>query len=374
VVIRREVRQTRIRKIKRKKWGKTTLTVAAVSVCGASLLALMQMRFMWNYLFFEERTKNHVDSHGSQHSPSLRATIADHADVDPRRKNHHDKVCSALRNMSFLEETKSMSTLWIDRILPILMASKHPDDPHYSHKEWTKSLLAELTPSVLQQEKLYDDSNADAIQRVLDIIFLRIENPLSNPPLKIAVLGGSITEGNGCEVASVQLPKNSVMGNPTYCAWPYRLESFVNNFIGSNIIKVVNMAEEGTSTTVKTPLLKYWMYPTELLPEGPDVILHAYEARDALPFEHENESLVDALQRERRTLVESVQFARPCGHPPLVLHLSDVTLPILPAKKKKKKSSASVFLSLDYSKAVTKVSILEEQRMQQQQQQQHRRL
>ena len=62
------------KKNKAKKWGKTTLTVAAVSVCGASLLALMQMRFMWNYLFFEERTKNHVDSHGSQHSPSLRAT------------------------------------------------------------------------------------------------------------------------------------------------------------------------------------------------------------------------------------------------------------------------------------------------------------
>jgi hypothetical protein len=249
--------------------------------------------------------------------------------------------------------TSIMSKVWMESIVSILVASQHPDDPDFSHQDWTKSLLAELSPSQLEHtiagtttttksalairngkqrassHSAGVSSSREDIKRILGIVQRRMNNPNMYPPLTVAVLGGSDTEGNGCERASsVRVPKNSMMGNPTYCAWPYRLEAFVNALVGIPILQVVNMGEEGTSTTVKSPLLKYWLYPPPLLPEGPDVIIHAYRAHDVLPFEHANESLSEALHRELETLMDTVQLARPCGDPPLVIHMADTQLDI----------------------------------------------
>jgi len=380
---------------KKKRFCKRSTIVATVSCFCAVFLVYMQGRIVRKYLFIgsaEDSSTNTMKIRREGGFTMEDSTMTEDGNLD--------KFCTALQmSTSTVTSNLDMSKVWIEHILTILEATRHPDDPNFSHREWTKSLLVELPPTVLQQRQQYPNySQTNNILRIGDIIMKRIENPLSNPPLKIAVLGGSTTEGSGCDVASVKPPKDSMMGNPTYCAWPFRLESFINNVLWTllttttfatqlrssssspsssssssfnPIVKVVTMAEEGTSTTVKSPLLKYWMYPKELLPEGPDVIIHAYTARDALPFEHEHESLIDALRREVQTLVDSVKVARPCGRPPLVIHLSDTSL-VSPWKKELQQSNNdnnNIFLSLDYTKIISKVSAFERKQLHLQQQQ-----
>jgi len=263
-------------------------------------------------------------------------------------KTGGNALCSVLP-----KSITSASTLWGDRLRDILAASQHPDDPQYSHKNWTESLLAELSPTQLGNA-VVSEPLPDQISKVLNILKKRLESSIESKyeakPLLIAVLGGAITEGDGCDLASVPIPTGSIMGNPTYCAWPYRLESFVNTILGFDAVKISNMAEDGTSTLVKTPLLKYWMYPDSLLPEGPDIIIHAYSSTDALPFEHENESLADTLRRELRAFIKSVKYSRPCGNSPLVLYMDDSGL--IDEKLMKEGN----LMSISYSKPVSRVA------------------
>lgn len=388
-------------KKKKQRYCKRSTIVATVSCLSAVFLVYMQGRIVMKYLFLEDSggggsTTTTTTSNTMNIRRDRGFAVEDFSTTEDGNSSL-GKFCTALQMIR--TSNTDMSQLWIEHILTILEATRHPDDPNYSHQEWTKSLLVELPPTVLQQQQQrhYPNNDQTNISRILDIIRKRIENPLLNPPLKIAVLGGSTTEGSGCDIASVKPPKDSMMGNPTYCAWPFRLESFINNILWTlftttttifatqllsssssssfhPIVKVVSMAEEGTSTTVKSPLLKYWMYPKELLPEGPDIIIHAYTARDALPFEQDNESLIDALHREVQTLVESVKVARPCGHPPLVINLSDTSLLFSHWKNKELQHSTkndinNIFLSLDYTKVISKVSAFERKQLHLQQQQ-----
>jgi hypothetical protein len=377
--------------------------VLLISIACVFILALLQGRFLWMHIretkrgsptsytnpsggeytgdksALLRRSDGHNDggkelkfANSYQHQEDAFAMEAINSSQQKRIPLESNGICQQILSFTnvpaFTSEaahsqhsSSSTSKVWMESIVSILVASQHPDDPDFSHQDWTKSLLAELSPSQLEKTiatrttKQKASGFSRGIEGILGIVHRRMNNPNMYPPLTVAVLGGSDTEGNGCERASVHVPKNSMMGNPTYCAWPYRLEAFVNALVGIPILQVVNMGEEGTSTTAKSPLLKYWMYPPPLLPEGPDVIIHAYRAHDVLPFEHANESLTEALHRELETLTDAVQLARPCGDPPLVIHMADTEID----KSSVLTGRDSKMLVVDYVDAVQKVAAVD---------------
>merc|ERR1719469_1382661 len=67
------------------------------------------------------------------------------------------------------------------------------------------------------------------------------------------------------------------------CAWPARFEKLVNALAGSEVVRVTNLGNGGTSTGQGSVLVKYWMYPGDLAKYGPDVIVNSFSANDSLP-------------------------------------------------------------------------------------------
>eukprot|EP00591_Stephanopyxis_turris_P004964 CAMPEP_0195512904 /NCGR_PEP_ID=MMETSP0794_2-20130614/4697_1 /TAXON_ID=515487 /ORGANISM="Stephanopyxis turris, Strain CCMP 815" /LENGTH=604 /DNA_ID=CAMNT_0040640789 /DNA_START=316 /DNA_END=2130 /DNA_ORIENTATION=+ len=266
------------------------------------------------------------------------------------------EICSLLASST----NTPMEELWDLHTAAILAASQHPDDPEYSHESWTYVLLSELVPKLLKKSLILNKNDDDdgggggfnpkAMERVLHILGNRINDDKDeHPPLKIAVLGDALSEGIGCDLATVVIPKGSIMGNPTYCAWPYRLEAFIHNILHTflpsssplknsktkKLIQIVNMSEEGTSTKVKNPLIKYWMYPPLLLPYGPDVIIHDY---------HDVNN-----QQDLEDFLHATKLSRPCGDPPLILSMAR-SLP---------KTSGDGIMRVDYSDIISKVTKLD---------------
>jgi len=210
---------------------------------------------------------------------------------------------------------------WTSYVADVLAASKHPDDPKYSHLEWTKSLLVELSPSAMARA-LASQPPPRAVARVLQIVRNRLHDADKYPPLRVAVLGGAETEGQGCDIASVPLPEGSIMANPKYCSWPYRFEQLVNNLAGGvKLVEVTNLAEDGTDTAFMTPLLRNWIYPQSLLPNGPDVIVNAYTSKDYSSYGAV--SVTGTEQEEMGAFIAGVEGSNPCGDPPLIVHLDD---------------------------------------------------
>ena len=235
-------------------------------------------------------------------------------------------VCSLLSEK--LGVPFSVSYLWITHFLDILGASQHPEDPNFLHKNWMTSLLASLSPEMLQKGVRARPS-AEAFQRVLDIVHKRILDPKSFPPLKVAVVGGSVTQGGGCTTPPVVVEGyKATTRDVTGCAWPKRLELMLNKLAGADIVKVYNLAVGGTNLELATPLIKYWLYPEFLLPDGPDVIISSYSTNEQHTWPYRidttnSTTFADEKRRRVNNFISAVHNAKPCDKPPFTVFLDD---------------------------------------------------
>ncbi len=184
-----------------------------------------------------------------------------------------DEICSYFPSQSF-----TASSIWQMHLDEIFNASHNPAMPQElsifnNTKEAEKmyTLLHDtLAPSRMRKGILHMptlDSTHDTVKHVIRILENRIRDPVNNPPLKIAVFGGSVTIGRDCYRTRIQYKD---------CAWPRRFELLVNQFVGMELIKIYNLGIGGTSTSTARNMVDYWMYPQDLKTEGPDVIINSY--------------------------------------------------------------------------------------------------
>jgi len=248
------------------------------------------------------------------------------ATLPPASSNHSSvfaphEICSILPSESF-----TATRLWQQNLPRIIDASKNPLIPELLTDEedakMHKLLEEMLPPSRLRRAVRHIPTFSHSIvKNVMEIIQKRIQDPAKNPPLRVAVFGGSVTSGRHCF---------HPRGNADFaCAWPQRLELLINQFSKMEIIKVYNLGIGGTSTTVGTINLKYWMYPEELSKAGPDVIINSYSTNDSLPSWElkPGDDFVTHIMDQARDLLqpfvrEALQL-KECKEPPLVVHVDD---------------------------------------------------
>lgn len=239
---------------------------------------------------------------------------------DSEKQPYHDSFCSLVRHVRV---SQSPSQWWTTHAYDILNASRHPQDSNFVYRNWTLSLLSSLTPAMLQQG-IRARPSTHALKQVVDLLYKRITDPENSRPLQIAVVGGSVTRGQGCE--SPILPGTSRL-DATSCAWPSRLEHLINTLAGVKVVEVYNLAVSATNLQFGTPIVKYWLYPQALLPDGPDVILSSYSTNEQV-LRVDTTASVSYANEERDRVQDFIAASHmasvsACQEPPLVIFVDD---------------------------------------------------
>lgn len=299
--------------------GPVSILIMGVTVGGLIILVIIQGSFFWP----SNGASSFLSSGDGSKIDDYHHHVKGKEQWDTNRMRFLETIKVSSDMCSQLPQRTSAKTVWAQYIGAILAASKHPDDPNFLHEDWTKRLLGELPPYLLQAtlQPMFPD-----LSHIMDIVVKRLQAPTTSPPLRIAVVGGTFAEGEGCSTASVSVPEGSIMANPTFCAWPYRFQAFLNSMLGVDWVEVTNLAEEGTDTGFMIPLMRNWIYPKSLLPHGPDIIVNAYGRYDYESYGDAGTilNLKETIKAEMDTFIRAVQVSHPCGTPPLVIHMDDV--------------------------------------------------
>jgi hypothetical protein len=81
------------------------------------------------------------------------------------------------------------------------------------------------------------------------------------------------------------------------------------------------------------PNSRNWIYPQNLLPHGPDIIVNAYGRYDYATYGEDPNAAVDGIIRlEMDAFLEAVEASHPCGSKPLVIHMDDVGVSLTKAR------------------------------------------
>jgi hypothetical protein len=184
---------------------------------------------------------------------------------------------------------ESATSLWFRHLDKIVIASQLRIDSDHKLEKITSDVLRLITPRLPTSIKSIPQDSA-AIDRIWDKAVARYqylvmkEGPHSEPPpppLKIVVLGGSVTRGVNCYTGITRLWMER-------CAWPTQLEQFLNNLArlsSTNTtsneekwVEVHTLAAGGANTEIGTLVLRYDALPEEA--RNPDIVINAFSTND----------------------------------------------------------------------------------------------
>ena len=287
-------------------------------------------------------------------------------DESKKKRQHRLSICQALH-------PKSSNALWIEHRINILNSSiieKNESLPTIMNR---RRLLASLTPrlplsvqtniqrdptlweSILQKLMKRYEFMQEMFEANMNMSSYHTASTSMPPPVRVVVLGGSVTRGVRCFLAprTNSKPKNTSSTAQALdeefrtCAWPNRLENLINqlawNYLSSRyntttedhieelpkLVEIRNEAVGATNTAVGTPLLKYRVLPSL---ETADVLIHAYSTNDVglgVATENRTYQTLLSLQEFMRAAMQFRQAD--CSHaqnPLLVIHVNDFVGPM----------------------------------------------
>eukprot|EP00578_Thalassiosira_sp_NH16_P012189 CAMPEP_0181115994 /NCGR_PEP_ID=MMETSP1071-20121207/21718_1 /TAXON_ID=35127 /ORGANISM="Thalassiosira sp., Strain NH16" /LENGTH=655 /DNA_ID=CAMNT_0023200217 /DNA_START=129 /DNA_END=2096 /DNA_ORIENTATION=+ len=262
-----------------------------------------------------------------------------------------NEICSIVSSTTHTGQESSFTAtkLWSTHLPQIINASKNPHMPELLTPEQDAelhNLLTTILPPSRMRRSVVNlptaaESQRGSVRNVMSILEKRIQDPGNNPPLRIAVFGGSVTIGRGCYGRG--------MSNHN-CAWPKRYELLINQLAGQDLIKVYNLGVGGTGSSVGTNMVKYWMYPNEELKKaGPDVVINSYSTNDSMPPWDKRDDLdetqrnlpllppgkvhdmvtlvMDAARTSLQKFIRAALSSKQCDVPPLVVSVDDYVGP-----------------------------------------------
>ena len=218
----------------------------------------------------------------------------------------------------------------------VLPASQHRDDPTFALQNTTARILQLLSPRLTQSVKSQPSlaANKETVAALISKLEARYaylrhpeNSPSPPPPSAVTVLGGSVTAGVNCHAGIPRIRNEN-------CAWPGRLESFLNNLArvslgrgvmdadadddDTKLVQVHTLAVGGTNTATGQTILEYGILPDDA--DQPDILVNAYSTNDmhVLTLEQANDSgltirdLVFGMAQDfTRTVLKPCQQQRP---------------------------------------------------------------
>jgi hypothetical protein len=165
-------------------------------------------------------------------------------------------------------------------------------------------------------------ANPYVMQRVLEVILRRLTDPSHNPPLRIAVFGGSVTQGCWSHQNIYGLHANGIQCH-TECTWTAKLERLANHILGKETIVVKNYALAGSDSDIGATFLEYNIWPEkDYSGRDFDVIIASFTSNDAQAPPQMKEFIYDSMQKFNRIAMG----LRLCSDLPLVIQLEDTML------------------------------------------------
>jgi hypothetical protein len=215
----------------------------------------------------------------------------------------------------------SAASLWTQHQETILQATALLE----THLPWMRRLFVTLTPDILEQGL--------AVLPWLDRLRTTFTPLRRNETLRVAVMGGSVAEGRGCEVlprAELSQYRNATKVDSRHCTWVHRLQLLADAF--DVPIQIFNLATGGTNSFLALPVLEYQLYHSEILKEmgGPHVVVNAYAPNDALYSWSWDTAINNATanyDHSHETWQAASQFvsaaASSCQQQPLIMFVND---------------------------------------------------
>ena len=228
---------------------------------------------------------------------------------------------------------------------------RHGQDDGYVFHDLTAHILHLLTPIRLQRSRLTPPTDYEHVGQILEKAqrryvyyqqhkassqrkqtaagdeqrYERIDDRDKNapPPVNILVMGGSVAMGVLCKdnpVTTEGLARYARRG----CAWPLRLEMFVNNVLRADVIRTQTVTLGGTNTESGISIWKYGLQPEEY--PHPDVLINAYSTNDVhvnsiKAAEGRNQTIHEAVFEMTQKFIRTV-LKSDCK-PPLLLYFDD---------------------------------------------------
>ena len=256
-----------------------------------------------------------------------------------------DSVCRCIWQRTSESPQTPLSRLWNSDTIRegIRRASrKHVKEDCWNYKGAKVNManytrLEDTMMHLLQQNRLSRSiktrSHPFVMERVLEIILKRMHDPSNNAPLRIAVFGGSVTEGYLSRANSIGM-SDSIEHNYPKCSWSCKLERLLNEVLplfllgqnattgiktGNKIVEVKNFAVAGTDSSIGVTLLEYDLLGAEMTTI--DVVISAFAANNIkTPLGLERDLIMLHMQR----FLKVAKAARPCSDLPLLIQTADV--------------------------------------------------
>lgn len=112
------------------------------------------------------------------------------------------------------------------------------------------------------------------------------------------------------------------------CAWPWRLNHYINDLLGFEAVQIENLSSGGLNSNIGSRVIEYDLYPDAFQPEGPDIIINAYGTNDVHVLsmkeaESKGLSLDEAVFEMQQNFIRQVLLSRRCKNPPMVVLFDD---------------------------------------------------
>jgi hypothetical protein len=227
-----------------------------------------------------------------------------------------------------LASTSAMA-LWVDNIDRIHAASRLRLDRKWKLHDLTAQVLQLITPRLPLSAKTLprDVVGVETLLRKAHARYEYLHAPKSRrrglpvpEPVKIVVLGGSVTAGVNCfsGIGGSDLEK---------CAWPARMKGLINGMAQGELVQVHVFALGGSNTNTATVLLEYDLLPKDA--QNADIMINGYSTNDMHvktieEAAEEGKTLTDKVFEMAQDFVRVALRPRPCQkQPPLLLWLDD---------------------------------------------------
>ncbi|CAB9497432.1 expressed unknown protein [Seminavis robusta] len=225
------------------------------------------------------------------------------ASTNPWMNHNPPNICQALPP-AFQHATPL--SLWTQHLDYIHKASQLlPQDPDYEFSDLTAQLLHLISPRLPNSIKTVP-RDLSSVRHVLEkvlwprwqyIIKDHTDNKLQEEniprPVRVVVMGGSVVAGINCQQVFAKKVKHKL--SQKVCAWPHRLQSFLDQIVESLLVQRDNQNRSdkesnlrlfqvhtvvmgGSNTISGNAILEFDLLPPEA--KNPDIIINAYSTND----------------------------------------------------------------------------------------------